>query len=79
MINYESKDGYFKISEKFVGVEILVTHLFSTPIFGINDFKTFCLYNKDGLLIEYKNSLDDVIDYRDNPIKQTTKPRLAKD
>ena len=73
MLNYKSKDGYFDIIEENVGTEIVVTHLFSTPIFDIVDFYTQTTFNSNGDLVYYKNKLGDEINYYEKPI---TPPRL---
>jgi len=76
-IEYKSKDNYFNITEEKINEEIIVIHYFKNIGFYENkSFFTKCKYNKNGFLIEYSNKNGIVIDYRNNPIKQTTYPKL---
>ena len=76
-IKYNSNDNYFNITEEKINEEIIVIHYFKNIGFYKNKFfYTKCTYNKNGLLIEYSNKDGNLIDYRNNPIKQTTYPKL---
>ena len=78
MLNYKSEDGYFDITEEKTNGIITVTTVFSTPIFGIEDFYTIRTFNRIGMLLHYKNALGDEIDYSEQPVKQLIPPRLSE-
>ena len=76
-IKYKSKDNYFNITEEKINEEIIVIHYFKNIGFYKNKFfYTKSKYNMNGFLIEYSNKDGVVINYRNNPIKQTTYPEL---
>ncbi len=77
-MTYRSDDGYFLITEWYKDDYVMVTHIFSTPIFDISPFITECTYTMNGKLIKYSNSLGDEIDYSKKPVTQTILPKLLR-
>lgn len=73
---YTSEDKYFTITEELRKKDVKVVYYYSTGLFGIEEFTTTYIFNLNGNLIEYSNTLGDIISYRDKPKLVLTKPRI---